>query len=224
VSRWGIRTATIALMGLLVVPALAAAAPGQRLAGTGSRGPAVHGKSSWGPRWHSRSGHHRSGHGHGGHHGWHGSTWCCGGFAFGVGVGALFTAPWWAYPRVYAPPAYPVYPAYPAYSGYPAYPAGYPGYAVPAYPSPPPAPPPGPAAPVSPGSMAPTPEPLSSEPVPPAAAQGGAAPASPGAAAPPPPAAGCETVTVAGHWEMRVFSDGQRSTVWIPTTTRSVCR
>ena len=60
-----------------------------------------------------------------------------GGFAFGVGVGTLLTAPFWAYPRVYAAPAYPVYP-YPAYAPYPAYPVyqGYPAYpAYSAYPA-----------------------------------------------------------------------------------------
>jgi hypothetical protein len=31
-------------------------------------------------------------------------------------------------------------------------------------------------------------------------------------------------VTVAGHWELRVYPTGQRQSVWIPTSTRSVCR
>ena len=51
--------------------------------------------------------------------------------------------------------------------------------------------------------------------------------APPGSGAPSaasPPSAACETVTIAGHWQMRVFSDGQRSTVWVPTATRSLCR
>jgi hypothetical protein len=224
VRRRAIRPAMIVAMALLLAPTLAAAAPGQRWGGGGSRG---HGNPGWGgPRWHQWSGHGR------GH--WHGSGWCCGGFAIGIGVGALLTAPWWAYPGVYAVPAYPAYPvyapypAYPVYSGYPADPAAYPAAPYPPPPPPPPAggsylaPPefPGSAAP---GSLVPTPE--LSQPRSPAAPDPstGAIPSGSGAAATP-PAAGCETVTVTGHWEMRVYPDGQHLTVWVPTSTRSVCR
>jgi hypothetical protein len=235
VRRRAIRTAMIVAMGFLLVPTLVAAAPGQRWGGGGSGGRGNHG---WGgPRWHNWSGHGR------GH--WHGSGWCCGGFAIGVGVGTLLTAPFWAYPRVYAAPAYPVYapPAYPVYAPYPAYPVypGYPGYpaAYPAYepgavnPAPPPPSPPGgfdpaspgPPASDAPGSLVPTPQPMSSGPGAPPESFTGVVPSGSGvtSAAPPPPA-GCETVTVAGHWEMRVYPDGQRLTVWVPTSTRSVCR
>jgi hypothetical protein len=261
VRRRLIRTALIVAIGLLLMPTLGAAAPGQRGGGGGSRGSQGwngggsrgHGGNGWnggsrGHGSHGRGGSHwnKSGYGHGY---WRGSSWCCGGFAFGVGVGTLLTAPFWAYPRVYAAPAYPVYP-YPAYAPYPAYPAnqGYPAY--PAYPevspayapggtylgSPPPLPPggsygPPPVAPPAldaPSSVPPTPEPTSSRPgalTDPSAGAAHSNSGSPGAssAAAPVPA-GCETVTVAGHWESRVYPDGQRLTVWIPTSTRSVCR
>jgi hypothetical protein len=227
VRRRAIRAATIMALVIPLLPVLAVAAPGQRPAGSGSRGAVSHGVG--GHRWHNRAGHghrgghgHQGGHGHGfrhGHHGghghWHGSRWCCAGFGWGFGAGVFATSPWWAYSPVYAVPAYPAYPAYPVY---PAYPAAYPAYGYPAPPAPP-APPPAPGAPAAPdvpGSTTPTPEPLSSRPAPPPASSVGSAPPGSGA--------GCETVTVAGHWEMRVFSDGQRSTVWVPTTTRSVCR
>ena len=137
-----IRSATILVAALLLLPTLATAAPGSRWNG-GSHGAGGHANHGWGgPRWNNWSG-------HGGGH-WHGGGGCCwgwGGFAVGLGVGTLLTAPFWAYPRVYAAPAYPVYapyPAYPAYPGYPSYPAAYPEYAPGAvYPTtPPPAGPP----------------------------------------------------------------------------------
>jgi hypothetical protein len=145
------------------------------------------------------------------------------------------TAPWWAYPRVYAAPAYPaVYPAayapYPGYyPAYPAYPPAYPAYpayppAVP-YPPPPPNADPGPSGPPPsgpPGSLAPTPEPSFFGPQAPASPSAGGAPLPATLASP--PAAGCENVTVAGHWEMRAYPDGQRVTLWVPTSVRSVCR
>jgi hypothetical protein len=174
---------------------------------------------------------------HGGRH--HGHGHVKGGVVLGFGFGALATAPWWAFPRptyVYPAPAY-AYPAYPA-PAYPAYPA-YAPYAVPAAPAGPPVAPPGDPAAVPPGSptpLPPTPEPLSPAPGPPpgasaaGSATGGAQPAGPpavsgGDAAPPAdPASSCETVTVVGHWETRIYPDGQRMTVWVPTATRSVCR
>ena len=223
--RRAIRSAMIVAVGLLLVPTLSAAAPGPRWSGGGSHGPSGQGSHGWGgPRWHNWSGH---GYGHGYGSGW----WCCGGFAVGVGVGALLTAPWWAYPQVYAAPGYPYYapyPAYPADPGYPAYPAAYPAYA-PGYPPPPPggAYPavPGPPASGAPGSLPPTPEHFSSTPGASPQPLTGAAPSGAGAAsAPAPTPAGCETVTVAGHWEMRIYPDGQRLTVWVPTSIRSVCR
>ena len=214
----------IVAMALLLAPTLAAAAPGQRWSGAGSRGHANHGWS--GSRWNHGSVHGR------GH--WHGFGWGLGGFALGVGVGTLLTAPWWVYTAP-AYPAYPVYapyPAYPVYPGYPAYPAAYPSYAVP-YPAPPPPPPPGgsqetpqePLGSAVPGSLAPPAGLSSSGPqAPQDSSSVGPAPLSSGAASAPLPPAGCEAVTVAGHWEMRVYSDGQRLTVWVPTSTRSVCR
>lgn len=209
--RRGIRTAVIVAMGLLLAPALAVAAPGHRWGGGGSRGAGPH---AWGgPRWHNWSG---RGHGH-----WHGSGWS---FGVGIGVGALLTAPWWAYPPVYAAPAYPVYPPYSPYPAYPAYPAaGYPGSygPPPSYPAPPP--PPGPPGPVGPSSLVPTPEPLSAGSPPSPDPSGVATPSGPEAASAASPPAGCETVTVAGHWEMRVYPDGRRMTFWVPTVVRSVC-
>jgi hypothetical protein len=207
-------------VGLLLVPTLVAAAP--RSGGGGPRGSAGHSNHGWGgPRWNNWSGHGSGGHWHGsgGHwHGggghWHGGgcCWGWGGFAVGVGVGTLLTAPFWAGYPVYAP--YPAYP-YPAYPAYPAYPSTYPAYAPgAAYPTTPP--PPGPPVYEPSSSMTLTPEPLSSAP--------GAPPAPGGTSAVAPPQAGCETVTVAGHWETRIYPDGQRLTVWIPTSTRSICR
>ena len=98
------------------------------------------GSRRW-PRRHSHGGHS---HGHGG-----GCCWGWGSFAFGVGVGTVLTAPFWAYPRVYAAPAYAPYAPYPAYPATPPIPPAYPAaYAfaptwrptrAPAYPPPPPA-------------------------------------------------------------------------------------
>ena len=78
------------------------------------------------------------------------------------------------------------------------------------------APPPGSSSP-----LVPTPG-LSSElsaPVP-----GVAPPGSPAESPAAPPGAGtaCETVTVVGHWQTRVYPDGQRMTIWVPT--RTTCR
>ena len=98
----------IALMGLLLVPLMVS------------------------PAW-SGGGRHGGGGWHGGHGG---CCWGGWGFAAGVGLGALATAPLW-YPPAYAYPAYPAY-AYPAYAypayAYPAY--SYPAYSYPAYPPP----------------------------------------------------------------------------------------
>jgi hypothetical protein len=157
----------------------------------------------------------------GGRGGWHGGGgWrggCCwGGFALGLGIGALATAPFW-YPPAYGYPAY-AYPAYgyPAY-GYPAYP--YPAYSYPAYPAPPAYPPP--AAPsADPGAMtqpsqslgvtygAPPPNPPSVQ---------GSAPAPTGGQ-------NCYTVTVEGHNETRTLQGGQSVTAWVPTYTQQVCQ
>ena len=161
---------------------------------------------------------HKSGHGHGY---WRGSSWCCGGFAFGVGVGTILTAPFWAYPRSTRPPRIPSIPTrrtrrIPRMRDIPPirrYPAAYPTYAPggtylgsrhlrrrrrrAAVRSPP-----GPPAPDAPGSLTPTPEPTSSGTgAPPLDRRGRSAqPRKPRSrvAAPPPPAV-CETVTVAGH-------------------------
>jgi hypothetical protein len=114
----------VALVSLLLVAILAGPAQAQARGGHGG-GHGGHG-----------GGHGGHGGGHGGHGGccW-GGGWGWAGFAAGVGVGALATAPYW-YGPAYAYPAYgyPAY-AYPAY-GYPAYayPAyGYPAYSYPAY-------------------------------------------------------------------------------------------
>jgi hypothetical protein len=226
VRRRAIRITMIVAMALLLAPTLAAAAPGHRGSGGGSRG---HGSHGWGgSRWSHGSAH--------GRRHWHGSGW--GGFAIGVGVGTLLTAPWWIYPRVYAAPVYPAYPvyappypAYPVYPGYSADPVVYPSSAAP-YAAPPPPPPPSgsqeaspePLGSVAPGPLAPTPGLSSSGSPAPQDPSAGAAPSGSGVVSVPLPPAGCETVTVAGHWEMRVYSDGQRLTVWVPTSTRSVCR
>jgi hypothetical protein len=182
--------------------------------------------------WDRRSfGHHGGSfrHGGGGHHGHHGHGGTS--FFFGFGAGALLTAPLWAYPRVYAAPVY-TYP-YPVYS-YPAYP--YPAYPYPPYAYPPPgyAPPPPPVgstAPAyppappagAPGATTPTPEPATPTP---GTSQGAPQPPAPAgaAAAAPETGARCQTVTVVGHWQSRIYPDGQRMTVWVPTTTRSVCQ
>jgi hypothetical protein len=52
-------------------------------------------------------------------------------------------------------------------------------------------------------------------------------PTSAASAAPPPsgaPVSACETVIISGHWQTRVYPDGQRMTVWVPTSSRFVCR
>jgi hypothetical protein len=148
--------------------------------------------------------------GGGGHGGWRGG--CCwgGGFAVGVGVGALATAPFW-YTRAYAYPAYgyPAYP-YPAYA-YPAY--SYPAYGYPAYPPPPPpAPPAEPGAAVQPSQSIGVTQgtPVSNPP--------------PAASSVPATAQSCYTVTVEGHNETRTLASGQTVTAWVPTSTQQVCQ
>ncbi len=146
------------------------------------------------------------------HHGGWGGGRFGGGFAFGLGVGALLTAPFWCCPSSYAYPAYgPAY-AYPAYA-YPAY--SYPAYSYPpygtaeAYAYPTYAPPP-----AAPSATSPTPEPLSSAP-------------SSGTEAKPAPQAStqnCQAVQVEGHYETRVLQNGQRVTAWIPAYSQQVCQ
>jgi hypothetical protein len=178
----------VVLVSLLLVPVLA--------------GPA----QAWGGRggWHG-----------GGHGGWRGGC-CWGGFALGLGIGALATAPFW-YPPAYAYPAY----AYPAY-GYPAY--GYPGYSYPAYsyqayPAPPAYPPPA-APPADPGAMT---QPSQSTGV-----TYGTPPSNPpsvqGSAPAPTGGQNCYTVTVEGHNETRTLQSGQSVTAWVPTYTQQVCQ
>jgi hypothetical protein len=161
-------------------------------------------------------------HGHGGHfphHGGHFRHHRGGGpgfFFFGLGLGALLTAPFW-YRPVYAYPAYtPVY-SYPAYSypvySYPAY--SYPGYSYPVYSAP--------AYP--PGSYAPAPQPAS----PPSGGGAEAAPAPPPGSAQPqasPQASSqnCQTVWVEGHYETRVMANGQRVTAWVPAYSQQICQ
>jgi hypothetical protein len=139
--------------------------------------------------------------------GWHGGC-CWGGFAAGLGIGVLATAPFW-YPRSYAYPVYP-YPAYayPAY-GYPAY--SYPVYSYPTYPAPTYVPPAGPGASQSTSVTYGTP---SSNPP---AAQSSAPSAPAGSQS-------CETVTVEGHNETRTLQTGQSVTAWIPAYTQQVCQ
>jgi hypothetical protein len=183
----------VVLVSLLLMPVLA--------------GPA----QAWGGRggWHG-----------GGHGGWRGGC-CWGGFALGLGIGALATAPFW-YPPAYAYPAY-AYPAYgyPAY-GYPAY--GYPGYSYPAYsyqayPAPPAYPPPA-APPADPGAMT---QPSQSTGV-----TYGTPPSNPpsvqGSAPAPTGGQNCYTVTVEGHNETRTLQSGQSVTAWVPTYTQQVCQ
>lgn len=152
-------------------------------------------------------------HAWGGRGGWHGGgRGCCwGGFALGLGIGALATAPFW-YPPAYAYPAYP----YPAY-GYPAY--AYPAYSYPAYPAPPAYPPPA-APPADPGAMT---QPSQSSGV-----TYGTPPPSPpsvqGSAPAPTGGQNCWTVTVEGHNEIRTLQSGQSVTAWVPTSTRQVCQ
>ena len=167
----------------------------------------------------------------GGYGGWRGGYYggwrggCCwggwGGFAVGVGIGALATAPYW-YGPAYAYPAYGYpaygYPAYgyPAYSypayGYPAY--SYPAYSYPTYP-PPSAPPADPGAMTQPGTS--TSVTYGAQPANPAPVEG---------AAPTAPTGGqnCQTVTVEGHNEVRTPQGGQSLTTWVPTHTRQVCQ
>jgi hypothetical protein len=171
-----------------------------------------------GPAQAQARGGHGGGHGgHGGGHGGHGGCcwgggWGWAGFAAGVGVGALATAPYW-YGAAYAYPAY----AYPAYA-YPAY--GYPAYSYPAY-SYPTSPPPSYAPPADPGALT---QPSQSMGV-----RYGAPPANPASvqgSAPTAPAGGqnCQTVTVEGHNEARTLQSGQTVTAWVPTYTQQVCQ
>ena len=142
------------------------------------------------------------GRGGGWHGGWRGGC-CWGGFALGLGIGALATAPLW-YPPAYAYPAYP-YPAYPAYS--------YPAYSYPAYPAPVYAPPsdPGPTGQTS-QSTGVT---YGTSPAsPPPSAQGSA----------PTGSQSCQTVTVEGHNETRILQNGQTVTAWVPTYSQQVCQ
>jgi hypothetical protein len=223
VKRPAFRIAAIVVIGLLLIPTLGLAKSAPRWSGGGGHG----GHGSAGGRGAGWGGSHGGGW-HGG--GWHGGGWhggghwhgggCCwgwGGFAVGLGVGTLLTAPYWAYPRVYAAPAYPVYAPYPAYPAYPGYPAAYPEYAPgTVYPTVPP--PAGPPVREGSNSMTLTPEPLSPAPVAPPGS-----PAPGGASSAAPSHAGCETVTVGGHWETRVYPDAQRVTLWVPTSIRSIC-
>ena len=137
-----------------------------------------------------------------------GCCWGRGGFAVGLGVGALATAPYW-YPPAYGYPAY----AYPAY-GYPAY--SYPAYSYPAYPAAPTYPPPA-TPPVDPGAMSQPSQSTSvtygSSPPNPPAVQGAASGGQ-----------NCHTVTVEGHNETRTLQSGQSVTAWVPAYTQQVCR
>jgi hypothetical protein len=206
----GTRAAYVVALGVLLAPLLVLPAE----ADGGRRGPGWgHGpRGGWSHRWDHRG----RGWGHGPRH--HGGA----GFVFGLGIGALLTAPWWAAPPVYAAPTY-LYPA-PVYVPPPAYGVPAPAYPAGAYPAlPAPSGPP----PSAPSPLTPTPEPLS----PPPAGSGPSAPPSlvPGSSESPPggqaaAAAVCETVTVEGHWEARVYPDGRRLTVWVPTRTQSTCR
>jgi hypothetical protein len=201
----------VALVSLLLVAILAGPAQAQARGGHGG-GHGGHG-----------GGHGGHGGGHGGHGGccW-GGGWGWAGFAAGVGVGALATAPYW-YGPAYAYPAY-AYPAYayPAYA-YPAYPYpayGYPAYSYPAY-SYPTSLPPSYAPPADPGALT---QPSQSMGV-----RYGAPPANPASvqgSAPTAPAGGqnCQTVTVEGHNETRTLQSGQTVTAWVPTYTQQVCQ
>jgi hypothetical protein len=138
---------------------------------------------------------------------------CWGGFAVGVGLGVLATAPFW-YRPVYAYPAY-AYPAYayPAYGypayGYPAY--SYPVYSYPTYPAPTYAPPAGSGASQSTSVTYGTPSSKSPS-------VQGSTPSTPTGSQ------NCETVTVEGHNETRTLQSGQSVTAWVPTHTQQVCR
>jgi hypothetical protein len=129
-----------------------------------------------------------------------------GGFALGVGIGVLATAPY-RYPPVYAYPAY----AYPAYA-YPGY--GYPAYSYPVYstyPAPTYVPPAGSGASQSTSVTYGTP---SSNPPP----VQGSTPSAPTGSQ------NCQTVTVEGHTETRTLQSGQSVTAWVPTHTQQVCQ
>jgi hypothetical protein len=181
----------VALVSLLLVPILPVAAQ----AGGGGHG-----------GWHG---------GHGGWHGGHGGGCCWGsgwgwaGFAAGVGVATLATAPYWYGPG-YAYPAY----AYPAYA-YPAY--GYPPYSYPAY-SYPTSPPPNYVPQGDPGAMTQPSQSLGVTYGAPAATP----PSVQGSA--PPAGQNCATVTVEGHNETRTLQSGQTVTAWVPTHTQQVCQ
>jgi hypothetical protein len=157
-----------------------------------------------------------------------GCCWGWGGFALGLGIGALAAAPLW-YPRVYAYPAYPYpvysYPAYayPAYSypayaypvySYPAYSYSYPAYSYPAYPAPTYASPTSPGATRQPSQS--TNLTVSSPAANPPTVQT-SAPASAGSQS-------CYTVTVDGHNETRTLANGQSVTAWVPTYSQQVCQ
>jgi hypothetical protein len=139
------------------------------------------------------------------------------GLAFGIGVGALLTAPWWypsrVYPYYYPSYAYP-YPVYP----YPAYPhPAYPPAADPGYSYGPPAgaPPPDWGAPPS-SPTTPTPELLTPSPAQPAPAPRGQVP--PGASGAQVSTAGCQVVAFPGGYQ----TEGS-VTAWVPPHTRVVC-
>jgi hypothetical protein len=206
-----VRAGAVVAMGLLLVGTLAVPAEARRDGGWG-RGFGGHkGGHHGGHHWRYGGHGHWRGHGHGHGRGW---KWGGPGFVWGFGTGVLLTSPWWVYPRAYPGPVY--YPAYPyPVTPWPGYPAYVPSAAppAPAYPAPPPPPPP--PAPDG-GSLTPTPEPLSP---PPGTSSGEGAPAPTAEAAP-----RCGTVTVAGHWQTRVYPDGRPMTVWVPTSTRSTCR
>jgi hypothetical protein len=146
--------------------------------------------------------------------GCYGCGWA--GFAVGLGVGTLLTAPLW-YPRVYTYPAYvPAYPAYPAPYVYPPY--VYPGYGYPAstYPAYTP-----PAtgytySQIGPGVPAAPPAPSAAPPTPPAAPDESQA-------GPEPVPGPCRPVTVEGHYETRVLPGGQRETTWVPAYRAEIC-
>lgn len=221
--RVAIRAGAVVVIGLVLASVSATSA----VAASRSAGGLHVSRAHWGGSHRHHGGHwHRHWRGGYGYRGWGYRPWGWypGGFAVGFGVGAAVASPWWAYPRVYAPvAAYPAYPyPYPAY-GYPppATPYPYPAYPPPPPPPPPPAPEPEPVQPGSSAPLAPTPELQSSltapapSPGPPPGATTQSPPAQPSAGA-------CETVTVVGHWQTRVYPDGQRLSVWVPT--QSTCR
>lgn len=143
---------------------------------------------------------------------WHGGFW------FGLGTGALLTAPfWWPY-GYRAPYYYPYAPYYDPYASPYASPYYYPSYQpYPVYVPPAPSAGSAPAAGMPASPTTPTPSPLT--------------PSSPGTGAAPPPATGegtagqqCATVWVEGHYETHIRADGQATTVWIPAVSQQICR